>query len=147
MDISTLERIKNLNNKYTYLMETLSHPLIFAFIVIWVLEFYLFGMQRASLIISRSNNIDWQSIGKQLLPSWHPFTWIVRVAKYGLLITIFIFINWKPAIILLVVSFLLSSFLPIPYKLLYKRIFRKRARKMQSIDQEVGQAFKSILNN
>lgn len=128
-------------------METLSHPLIITFIVIWVLEFYLFGMQRASLIISRNNNVEWLSFAEQLLPSWYPLTWIVRIAKYGILLVIFIVINWKPAIILLVVGFILSSILPIPYKLLYKRAFRKRVRKIQSIDQEAGHMFTRMLNN
>ena len=67
-------------------MENLTHPLIIIFIIIWIIEFYLFGMQRASLKISRHNNVEWRGIGEQLLPNWYPITWIFRISKYGLLL-------------------------------------------------------------
>lgn len=128
-------------------MEILSHPLIVAFILSWALEFYLFGMQRASLIISRSNNVDYNTIGRQLLPSWYPLTWIATIAKYGLLVAIFIIINWKPAIILLVIGFILSSTLPIPYSFLYKRFFRNRVRNIKKEDPARGHLLADILEN
>lgn len=128
-------------------MEILSHPLIVAFILTWALEFHLFGMQRASLIISRSNNVDYNIIGRQLLPSWYPLTWIVTIAKYGLLVAIFIIINWKPAIILLVIGFILSSTLPIPYRFLYKKIFRNRVRNIINEDPEKGYLLADMLDN
>ncbi|MBU0560297.1 MAG: hypothetical protein KJ799_14780 [Bacteroidetes bacterium] len=128
-------------------MENLSHPLVIAFIILWIIEFYLFGMQRASLRISRHNNVEWKGIGEQLLPNWYPLTWIVIIAKYGLLVAILIVIDWKLAIGLLVISFILSTIIPIPYRVLYKNTFRKKVEKIKSIDQEAGQLFTEMLDN
>ncbi len=128
-------------------MENLSHPLVIAFIISWIIEFYLFGMQRASLRISRHNNVEWRGIGEQLLPNWYPLTWIVRIAKYGLLVAILIVLDWKLAIGLLVIGFILSTIIPIPYRLLYKKTFRRKVEKIKSIDQEAGQLFTEMLDN
>lgn len=128
-------------------MENLSHPLVIAFIILWIIEFYLFGMQRASLRISRHNNVEWKGIGEQLLPNWYPLTWIVIIAKYGLLVAILIVIDWKLAIGILVISFILSTIIPIPYRVLYKNTFRKKVEKIKSIDQEAGQLFTEMLDN
>jgi ABC-type multidrug transport system fused ATPase/permease subunit len=128
-------------------MEYLSHPLVIAFIISWIIELYLFRMQRASLRISRHNNVEWRGIGEQLLPQWYPLTWIVRLVKYGLLVVILIVIDWKLAIGLLVISFVLSLIIPVPYRPLYKNIFRKKVEKIKSIDQEVGKLLTEMLNN
>jgi ABC-type multidrug transport system fused ATPase/permease subunit len=128
-------------------MEHLSHPLLIAFYIIWIVEFYLFGMQRASLRISRHNNVEWRGIGEQLLPNWYPITWIIRLAKYGLLVAILFVIQWKLALGLLVISFILATIIPIPYRLLYKKTFRKKVEKIKSIDQEAGQFFTEMLDN
>ncbi len=128
-------------------MKNLSHPLVIAFIISWIIELYLFGMQRASLKISRHNNVEWKGIGEQLLPNWYPLTWIAKIAKYGLFVAILIVIDWKLAIGLLVISFILSTILPIPYRLLYKKTFRKKVERIKSIDQEAGQFFTEMLDN
>jgi hypothetical protein len=118
-----------------------------AFTIVWAIEFYLFGMQRASLRISRHNNVEWKGIGEQLLPNWYPLTWIVRITKYGLLGAILILLGWKLAAGLLVIDFVLSLIIPIPYRLLYKRTFRKKVEKIKSIDEEAGQLFTEMLDN
>jgi hypothetical protein len=128
-------------------MEKLSHLLVIAFIISWIIEFYLFGMQRASLRISKHNNVEWRGIGEQLLPNWYPLTWIVRIAKYGLLVAILIVLDWKLAIGLLVIGFILMTIIPIPYRPLYKKTFRKKVEKIKSIDQEAGQLFTEMLDN
>ncbi|MCK9452563.1 MAG: hypothetical protein M0Q90_12790 [Bacteroidales bacterium] len=128
-------------------MENLSHPLVIVFIISWIIEFYLFGMQRASLSISRHNNVEWRGIGEQLLPNWYPLTWIVRIAKYGLLVAILIVLDWKLAIGLLVIGFILATIIPIPYRPLYKKAFRKKVEKIKSIDQEAAQLFTEMLDN
>lgn len=128
-------------------MEYLSYILVIAFIISWIIEFYLFGMQRASLRISRHNNVEWRGIGEQLLPNWYPLTWIVRIVKYGLIVAILMLIDWKMAIGLLVVSFIASIIIPIPYRPLYKRTFRKKVEKIKLIDQEAGQFFSEMLDN
>ena len=128
-------------------MENVSHPLVIAFIISLITEFYLFGMQRATLKISRHNNVEWRGIGEQLLPDWYPLTWIVRIAKYGLLVAILFLIDWKLAIGLFVIGFILSTIIPIPYRLLYKKTFRKKVGKIKLIDQEAGQLFTEMLDN
>ena len=128
-------------------MEELTNPLIIAFIIIWFIEFYLFGMQRASLKISRHNNVEWRGFGEQLLPTWYPLTWIVRISKYGLLVAILIVIGWKWAVGLLVISFIISTIIPIPYRLLYRKTFRRRVERINSIDTETGVLFKEMLDN
>lgn len=128
-------------------MENISHPLVIAFIISWIIEFYLFGMQRASLRISRHNKVEWRGIGEQLLPNWYPLTWIVRIAKYGLLVAILIVLDWKLAIGLLVIGFILSTIIPIPYRPLYKKKFRKKVEKIKSIDHEAGLLFTEMLDN
>jgi|GEM_PF-1291443 ABC-type multidrug transport system fused ATPase/permease subunit len=128
-------------------MENLSHPLVIAFIISWIIEFYLFGMQRASLLISRQNNVEWRGIGEQLLPDWYRLTWIVIIANYVLLVAILIVINWKLAIGLLVISFILSTIIPIPFRPLYKKTFRKKVEKIKSTNHEAGQFFSKMLDN
>jgi hypothetical protein len=143
----TVVRHKNIPTTKQIDMKNLSHPLVIAFIITWIIEFYLFGMQRASLRISRHNNVEWRGIGEQLLPSWYPLTWIVRIVKYGLLITLLIVLDWKLTIGLWVISFILSIIIPIPYRPLYKKIFRRKVEKIKSIDQEAGQIFSELLDN
>lgn len=127
-------------------MESLSHPFTILFIIIWVIEFYLYGMQRASLMISRHNNVKWRGTGEQLLPNWYPITWLIRFLKYGLLIIILITLGWKLSIALLVLGFIMATVIPIPYRTLYKNIFRKKVNKIRAIDQEAGQFFTEMLN-
>jgi hypothetical protein len=52
-----------------------------AFGVIWIANFALFGMQRATLLISRKAGIEWEGGGELLLPGWYPLTWVVRIGK------------------------------------------------------------------
>jgi len=127
-------------------MENFSHPLVLAFVITWIIEFFLFGMQRASLLISRSNNVQWKGFGQYLLPSWYPVTWLFRIGKYGLFIAIFFIIGWKLAFGLLIITFVLSSILPIPYRLLYKNTFRSKVEKLKAIDPETGEFYSEMLN-
>ncbi len=121
--------------------------LIISFLVVWLIELYLFGMQRASLLISRTSNIDWKQIGSQILPKWYPITWIFRFAKWGLYVAIFYFLGWKWGICVFLASFILSFVIPIPYQLLYKGIFRKRVFQIKQIDSKAGIFFEEVLRN
>lgn len=119
-------------------MENLKILLIVTFGIIWLIEFYLFGMQRALLLISRYNNIKISEISQYLLPKWYNVILLVKLLKYGLLIIILVKFNWILSVSLLTISFILKTILPIPYNLLYKRFFRKKAEKIKSIDNEAG---------
>lgn len=128
-------------------MEKLSHPLFIAFIIAWIIEFYLFGMQRASLKISRHNNVSWKGIGENLLPNWFPITWLFSIAKYGLIVAMFFIFNWKIALATLVLSFIISTIIPIPYRLLYSKIFRNKVKKISETDFETGTFYSQMLDN
>ncbi len=129
------------------MMENLTHPLTIVFIIIWIIEFYLFGMQRASLIISRLNKVEWRGIGERLLPNWFPLTWVVRFAKYGVLLAILFMINWKWAVGLFVGEFILSIITSIPYQLFYSKVFRNRVVKIKREDVDAGQVFCEMLDD
>lgn len=128
-------------------MEKVSDPIILSFLTTCLIEFYLFGMQRATLKISRHNNIQWKGIGEHLLPNWYPLTWVVRIFKYGLLITIVFVFGWIWAICLLFASFVFSVNMPIPYRLLYRQTFRNKVKKISLTDPNAGQAFSEMLDN
>ncbi len=122
-------------------------PLIIALIVSWFINFYLFGMQRASLLISRHNGVEWHGIGEQLLPNWYPLTWFFKIAYYCLLIAIAIVNNWLIATGLLIAGFILLTIVPIPYRLLYKHTFRRKVNKISSTDPYLGDLYTEMLDN
>ena len=128
-------------------MKILSHPAVLIFLTIWLIEFYLMGMQRASLIVSRLNNVEWKGIGQQLLPNWYSLTWISRIAKYLLIIFILFNIGYKEAIVLLLSSFILSVLIPIPYRFFYKKIFRNKIKKIMLINKQTADKLSEMLDN
>lgn len=52
-----------------------------AFGLLWSVQFWLFGMQRATLLISRNAGIEWKGGGELLLPGWYPVTWLIISAS------------------------------------------------------------------
>ena len=88
--------------------------LLIAFAFCFLLEFLALGMRRATLLMSREADVP-AKIGAILLPSWFPIVWLVRICKWGILITIVFLWSWSVAIGLLVANVILSSILPIPY--------------------------------
>ena len=124
----------------------MTNPFVILFGLIWFIELYLFGMQRASLLIARDNNVEWRGLGDKLLPNWFPLTWIVRILKYGVFIAIIIFVDWQMAIVLLLISFIIKSTIPIPYKILYRKIFRAEVTKMKYLNNNIGHMLEDMLN-
>lgn len=117
-----------------------------AFVLIWLVEFVLFGMQRASLLISRKAGYLWKGGGQYLLPRWYRITWIVIGGKWVLLIAMAIVLDWKLALGLAVCSYLLSLMLPIPYGA-YKGIFRKRVSEIRRVDPDLANTLQQWVNN
>ena len=108
-------------------MENLNILLIIAYVIESLTLFYLFGMQRTTLIISRSLGVPSEDVAKRLLPAGFGLkTLFTRLAKYGLLLGIWIRIDWKLAIGLGVGSFIFDIKAPIPHRFLYSRIFREK---------------------
>lgn len=118
--------------------------LIAAFVVLSLIEFAAFGMQRATLLMSRETGVSSQ-ISALLLPSWFPAMWLVIIAKWGTLLLIGFSWNWWVAVSLAVADFVLSSVLPIPYSV-YVPSFRKRVAQYKSSNTEVGAVLEAMLD-
>lgn len=123
----------------------MSHQtLLITFAACFLLEFAAFGMQRATLLMSREADVPPQ-IGAMLLPSWFPTVWLVRICKWGVLIAVAFIWSWGVAIGLLVTDVVLSSILPIPYSA-YTPFFRKRISQIKQLDIAAGTALEEMLN-
>ena len=120
--------------------------LLIAFAFAWIFEFVLFGMQRATLLISRNAGLEWRGGGELLLPSWFPLTWVVKIGKWGVLLSIAYIWDWKVALGLLIADIVLSAILPIPYAA-YKGIFRKRVTSVTVENPELGSQLKQLLDS
>lgn len=116
-----------------------------AYAVVWVIWFVLFGMQRATLLASRKAGYEWRGGGELLLPKWYPITWIVIVGRWALLGAMAVLWSWKVALALLVVSFILSSILPIPYGM-YRPIFQRRVNEVTNYEPDVGFELQRMLD-
>lgn len=118
---------------------------LIAFAGIWILNFALFGMQRATLLISRKSGFEWRGRGELLLPSWYPITWVVIIGKWCLLVAMAIFSDWRYALGLAVGGYLLSVVLPIPYSA-YMGVFRKRVNQLMYKDPDVATQLQKMLD-
>ena len=118
--------------------------MLISFIFLATLLFAAFGMQRATLLLSREANTSSQATAL-LLPVWFPIVWIPRIAKWILLIYIAISWSWWIAIGLALGEIIISSFLPIPYRL-YLPIFRRRISQLRQTNTELANALDSLLN-
>lgn len=118
--------------------------LLIAFVVAFILEFGAFGMQRATLLMSREAGVPPQ-IGALLLPSWFPIVWLVRLIKWAVLCYIAFTWSWVLAGGLLVADFIISAILPIPYSV-YVPFFRSRINKIKASDIEAGDALEQMLS-
>jgi hypothetical protein len=118
---------------------------VLTYAAVWLLFFLLFGMQRATLLISRNEGIDWKGGGELFLPKWFPLVWLVVVARWATLIAMAIFWSWKVALTVLVVGFLLTLVLPIPYAA-YKGIFRRSIADLRRYDPLTSLKLKQMLD-
>lgn len=120
--------------------------MVVVFIIGSIFEFYLFGMQRGSLKISRQNAIPWRGFGEVFLPKWFfSAVWISRIVKYGVLIFILISYGWKFGLILFGAVFLFSIILPIPYKLFYYKIYKKSITENKLLNDSDKEIFLDML--
>lgn len=104
---------------------------IIAYGAIWIIYFWLFGLQRTTLKISRINQIEWRGRGEALLPKWYPITWLITIGKWLLILAMAIFGDWRYALGLAIIGWVLSIIVPIPYSF-YKKILQKRIDKENS---------------
>lgn len=99
------------------------------FILIGIIEIYFFGMQRFSLLISRELEIDPKLGRKLMLPDWFSLNILLSITKYGIFFYSLYAFDWKIALGLFALIFLISAIVPIPYKFLYTSIFSKTLEK------------------
>lgn len=119
---------------------------LIAFGLLWSVQFWLFGMQRATLLISRNAGIEWRGGGELLLPGWYPVTWIIIISKWALLLAMAILWTWKVALGLMVIGYILSISLPIQYSM-YKGILKKRVDQIMQEDNELAQQLQDMLDS
>lgn len=113
--------------------------LLSLYVLLWLANFYLFGMQRATLLISRSLKINYIDVALFLLPYNYTLkVWFIRILKIIVLILIFYFYSFYTSLYVAASGYLLSIVCPIPYKILY---FRKFLNKL-----EVSMKFYLITN-
>jgi len=118
---------------------------LIAFVTLKILEFALFGMQRASLLISRSAGVPWRGWGEFLLPRWYPLTWVVIIGKWLILASIAVFWNWKFAVLLALGGWIFTILMPIPYSL-YKGTFKRRVDEVTNKNPALGAQLKAVLD-
>lgn len=134
-------------NKRTDMLDENDVILLGLYFANWLIMLYLFGMQRATLLISRTSNVDWKSVGAHLLPKWYPITMLFRFAKWSVLILVFWQVGWMIGLVCLIADIVLTGFVPIPYKTLYSGIFNRRVAELSNQDPELGSTFRSLLDN
>lgn len=117
---------------------------LISFAAIFVIELAAFGMQRATLLMSREAGIP-QRVGALMLPGWFPAVWLVRVAKWGLLVVLALSWSWLIAVALLVADLVITTVVPIPYRL-YVPSFRKRVARIKRLDAEAGRVLEAMLD-
>lgn len=123
---------------------SMSHQfLLLVFIVAFSLEFVAFGMQRATLLISREADVPYH-VASALLPLWFPATWILRITKWSCLIAIAVMWSLGVAGGLLVAEIILSAILPIPYGV-YMPLFWKRVSQIKKENVEAGEFLEQML--
>ena len=91
------------------------------------IELYFFMMQRSALEISRAAGIDRRD-GRKMLPLWYMTVWPVQIAKWGSLIAIALEIHWGTALVLLALTFILTTIVPIPHQH-FIPLFRRKVMK------------------
>ena len=118
--------------------------LIVTFVVVFIIEFVAYGMQRTVLLMSRESGLPYQ-IAETILPSWYPAVWLLRIAKWGILIFIVLSWSWIIAVGLLIADVIAPSVLPIPY-FLYIPSFRRKLEGIKKIDYQSSQVLEAMLN-
>ena len=123
----------------------MTHEIMLAlFVVLAVLMFGAFGMQRTTLLLAREANTSSKATA-MLLPAWFPAVWVPRLAKWGLLLYIAVSWSWWVALGLFVAELVLSAVLPIPSRL-YLPLFRRRIEQLRGEHANLANSLEALLN-
>src|SRR5690606_20549587 len=90
----------------------------------WIIGIYFYGMQRYVQLILREIDIDFSVGRKIMLPSWFALNLLITLLKYGLLVYLLYYYSWQTTLLIVSPIFVISLFIPIPYKKLYKSIIK-----------------------
>lgn len=116
------------------------------FIIVASIEMYFFLMQRVPLSVSRENGID-PKIGRFMLPNWYPAVWLAKIGKWVLIFLIWRSHGWLPAILCVVIAFILSSVLPIPFTHFSNMMERRLKRESVGPNNEISLSLLEALKN
>lgn len=104
---------------------------LYAAVSLW--ETYLFLMQRASVILSRANNIN-PKVGRHMLPLWYAITWPTKLVRWLLLFFVWSESGWIAVGIAWAIPFALSILIPVPFRHFLKMFHVK-------VERDVAQSF------
>ena len=116
--------------------------IIAAYAIFFLINFFLFGLQRTALLIDREFE---PSYVRAILPQWIVFAKLFFLCKIIALGFIFYQSLWQIAISLVICDFILGVTLPIPYKI-YKKPLNKRAEILLK-SKNLGQPLHAINNS
>lgn len=119
--------------------------IIVLFVILWIINFYFFGMQRAVLMIRRVNDIP-KNVADFFLPNYYALHWLVSILKWIVIIVSFK-TGWVLPVAFIVVGTLLQSVLPIPYRSWYYGVFQKRIDLVKAQNKARGETLEELLRN
>ncbi len=103
-----------------------------------------FCIQRVALELVRTTGVPEEAAAQLLLPSWFPLLWLSRLARWGLLVYIWITWDWRWAVGLWVGFFLATAVMPIPRGLVAGGL-RRRLAKRGAAAPDVAAALEAAL--
>lgn len=103
--------------------------LLIIYVLIWIVGFLQFSMQRSLLTVSRLSKIDYSILYSSMMPKFYNLgVYVRRFFKYLLLIYIF-YLDWKTGLIILLVGTVISWFIPVPF-FLFRNYFLKKSQNL-----------------
>lgn len=94
------------------------------YVLACLVELYLFLMQRATLEISRLNDLD-PIIGRHMLPLWYNVVWPTKLVRFGCLFVIWRQAGWLPLGVAIALPMIATTVWPVPYRH-FIPLFRKK---------------------
>jgi len=123
-----------------------SYLFYIGFIVAASVEIYFFLMQRVPLSVGREHDID-SRICRFMLPNWYSAVWLAKIGKWVFIVLIWHNHGWIPAILCVVIPFLLSSVLPIPFTHFSNMMERRLKHELIGPNNEIAQLLLEALKD
>lgn len=104
---------------------------LLAYIIATLWELYLFTAQRAALELGRDANLPAQT-SQTMLPFWYMTLWPNRIFRWIMLYFIYLELGLVWVAVLVLIPFLLTTFIPIPFRHFVPK-FEKKLKKNNSM--------------